>query len=94
MDPIIIWDEEDDPDGNYVHIVTEGHGITADEVDEVLRNKANETVPSDSSGYPVTFGWTTTGKHIAVVWENALDNPWMIYPITAYETPPKKRRRR
>lgn len=33
----IIWDEEDDPDGNYYHIVTEGHGITQDEVDDVLR---------------------------------------------------------
>jgi hypothetical protein len=28
-EPVIIWDLEDDPDGNYVHIVVEGHGVTA-----------------------------------------------------------------
>jgi hypothetical protein len=37
---------------------------------------------------PITFGWTSTGKHIAVVWEHIMDDPWTIYPVTAYETPP------
>jgi hypothetical protein len=54
-DVIVIWDLEDDPDGNYVHIVIE-HGITQDEVDDVVGNPKNETVPSDSSGRPSTFG--------------------------------------
>lgn len=34
MAPSIIWDSEDDEQGNYHHIVTEGHGITQEEVDE------------------------------------------------------------
>jgi hypothetical protein len=31
MEPIVIWDPEDDPDGNYVHIVVE-HDVSQDEV--------------------------------------------------------------
>jgi len=37
FEPLVIWDLEDDPDGNYVHIVVE-HGITQDEVWDVVRN--------------------------------------------------------
>ncbi len=84
----IIWDLEDDPDGNYWHIVVEGHGITREEVDEVLLNPHNSTAISRTSGNPITFGWTTTGRYIAVVWEDVLDDPKTTYPITAYETPP------
>jgi hypothetical protein len=93
-EPVIIWDLQDDPDGNYVHIVVEGHGVTAEEVDEVLRNLSNETTESHSSGYPATFGWTRTGKHIIVIWEHVDDDPRTVYPITAYEVPPRKRKRR
>jgi hypothetical protein len=93
-EPVIIWDLKDDPDGNYVHIVVEGHGVTAEEVDEVLRNLSNETTESHSSGYPATFGWTQTGKHIIVIWEHVDDDPRTVYPITAYEVSPKRRKRR
>ncbi|MFO0810347.1 MAG: hypothetical protein U0746_17120 [Gemmataceae bacterium] len=65
------------------------HGVTKEEADEVLRNEDNETDVSASSGRPITFGWTSTGKHLAVVWEEAGDDPRMVYPITAYETPPR-----
>ena len=34
---------------------------------------------------PITFGQTSTGKRIAVIWEQALDNPLVIRPVTAYE---------
>ena len=88
--PIVIWDLEDDPDGNYVHIVVE-HGITQDEVEEVVSNPANDTVESRSSGRPVTFGRTRTGRHIAVVWEEVDDDPRAIRPVTAYDTPPRRR---
>ncbi len=87
MDPIVIWDLDDDPDGNAVHIAE--HGVTSEEVEEVLQNEDNTTDVSASTGRPITFGWTTTGKHLAVVWEVAADDPRMIYPITAYETPPR-----
>jgi hypothetical protein len=99
FEPIVIWDLEDDPDGNYVHIVVE-HGVTQDEVWQVVGNRDNTDVPSDSSGRPSTFGWTQTGKYNIVVWEKVMDDPWTIYPVTAYEVPPPratkktKRRRR
>ena len=52
---------------------------------------------SRSSGQPVAFGWTTTGKYLTVVFENVSDDPLTVYPITAYEVPPpspRKRRKR
>lgn len=58
-------------------------------VEAVLQNEDNETDASASSGQPITFGWTSTGKHLAVVWDEAGDDPRMVYPITAYETPPR-----
>ena len=69
FEPIVIWDLEDDPDGNYVHIVVE-HDISQDEVEDVVGDPSNATVASDSSpsvghrpgGISVSFGntWRTT----------------------------------
>jgi len=42
LDLVIIWDDEDDPDGNYWHICVEGHGLTREEVEEVLRDEDSE----------------------------------------------------
>ena len=47
FEPLVIWDLEDDPDGNYIHIVEE-HGITQEEVWDVVSDPDNPTVPSDS----------------------------------------------
>jgi uncharacterized DUF497 family protein len=82
-DAIIAWDFEDDPDGNVQHIAE--HGITMDEVEEILLNEDNPTGESRSTGRPITFGMTSTGKKLAVVWEQALDNPLIIRPVTAFE---------
>jgi len=87
MDVHIIWDLPDDPDGNYVHII-DGHDVTIDEVEEVLRDPDSDTTVSRSSGRPMVFGWTTTGKYIAVVYEEVLDDPLTLYPITAFPAPP------
>jgi hypothetical protein len=86
FEPLVIWDLEDDPDGNVAHIA--GHGITQDEVEEVVGNPANPTVPSDSSGRPITFGWTEGGRYLGVVWEHVSDDPRTIKPVTAFEAPP------
>jgi hypothetical protein len=83
----ILWDLDDEPDGNVQHVAE--HGLTKEEVDSVLLNPNNETDESHSSGLPVTFGFTDTGRHIIVVWENVLDDPKTVYPVTAYEVPPQ-----
>ena len=46
----IVWDLEDDENGNYWHIVVEGHDVTQEEVDEVLLNNDNAMAVSRSSG--------------------------------------------
>ena len=92
-DHLLSWLREvlDGLDGVDVHIVVE-HAVTQDEVDDVVSNPRNPTAESDSSGRPITFGWTSTGRHIAVVWEVVCDDPKMIRVRTAYDTPPKRRR--
>lgn len=84
MNSTVIWD--DDPGGNVEHVA--GNGLTPDEVDEVL---LDPTIPIDhsrSTGRPCKFGWTSTGKHIIVVWDVVSDDPPILAPVTAYEVPP------
>src|SRR5712691_1617641 len=90
---VVIWDLEDDADGNYVHIVVE-HGVSQDEVWEVVSNPHNDTVPSDSSGRPCTFGYTRNGRYLVVVWEHVEEDPRTIRPVTAYDVPPPRSRGR
>ena len=84
-DVIIIWDLPEDPDGNVRHIAA--HHITVDEVEEVLLDRDSEDTISRSSGRPITFGYTSSGRYLAVVWEHVDDNPLTMYPITAYDAP-------
>jgi hypothetical protein len=60
----------------------EKHGISKDEVVEVLRDPLSESV-SRSSGRPIAFGITSTGKSIGVVYDQIDDDT--VYPVTAYE---------
>lgn len=88
-----IWDLVDDPEGNVRHIAQ--HDITPDEVEEVLTDHHNEATVSRSSNLPITFGWTLTGKYIAVVYEEVDEDPLTLRPVTAYETnPPREQKRR
>ncbi len=80
-----IWDLEDDPDGNVQHIAE--HDVTPDEVEEVLNDRFSKDARSNSSGHPITFGWTDEGRYLAVVWELVDDVPLTIYPVTAYDAP-------
>lgn len=43
------WDLEDDPEGNYWHICVEGHGVTREEVEEVVA--ANFDTETKCPGY-------------------------------------------
>jgi hypothetical protein len=88
----IIWDLDDDPDGNVQHIAE--HDLTKAEVREVLLAPASRGV-SQSSGAPTVFGWTSTGRYIMVVYEQVEAD--VVYPVTAYNVPtpaPKKGKRR
>lgn len=89
IDAEVVWDAEDDPDGNVQHIAA--NGLTRDEVEDVLSDPGNPTATSRSSGRPITFGWTGTGRHIAVVWEVVHDDPCLIRAVTAYETPSRRK---
>jgi hypothetical protein len=86
IDADIIWDLEDDPDGNVQHIAE--HDLTVEEVEAVLRGPRSQSGRSRRSGRPQVFGWTPTGRFITVIWEEVLDDPRTIYPITAYDVPP------
>lgn len=78
----IIWDIDDDPDGNVWHCAE--HGVTREEVEDVLRSATDADV-SRSSGRPVVFGDTSSGRHLMVVIE--LIDSDTVYPVTAYDVP-------
>jgi uncharacterized DUF497 family protein len=82
----IIWDLDDDPDGNVRHCAE--RGVTKEEVEAVFQN-ATDTDISRSSGRPVLFGETGTGRHLMVVYEQI--DPDTVYPVTAYDVPRRHR---
>jgi uncharacterized DUF497 family protein len=82
----VIWDLDDDPDGNVRHCAE--HDVTKGEVEEVFE-RAGDTDVSRSSGRPVVFGDTNAGRHLMVVYETI--EPDTVYPITAYEVPRRLR---
>ena len=58
-------------------------------MEEVLRNhRDGPDAFSESTGNPIIFGTTSTGKRIAVVYVDASDSDSIIiYPLTAYPVP-------
>jgi hypothetical protein len=62
--------------------------LTPEEVESALYDEATTFDLSDSSGRPIAFGNTTTGRFVAIVFEvlNPAD-PLIIRPITAYDVP-------
>ena len=93
LDVQILWDLADDPEGNVQHIAA--NGVTVDEYVEVFTGNHDRATVSRESGRPICFGFTGTGKHIAVVWDEVqAEYPLIIRPVTAFETPPKKRKRK
>ncbi len=83
----ILWDRDDDADGNVQHCAK--HGVTKEEVEDVLENPLDEDI-SRSSGRPVAFGDTSTGRHLMVVYERIHADT--VYPVTAYDVPRRRRR--
>ena len=80
---LIDWDQPDDEGSNTAHIAD--HGLTPEEVESAL---LDENATFDSSGRPIAFGTTGTGRFIAVVFDVLnLADPLVIRPITAYDVP-------
>lgn len=77
----ILWDLDDDPAGNVHHCLE--HGVTKEEVEEVVQDPLIGTGTSRSSGMPAMFGDTRAGRHLIVIYEVIDDDT--IYPITAYD---------
>jgi hypothetical protein len=75
----VVWDMDDEPEGNVRHIAE--HGLTKEDVEEVLLG-IHELDTSRTTGRPIGFGFTSTGAFICVIFE------WLdeatAYPITAY----------
>jgi uncharacterized DUF497 family protein len=63
----VLWDLDDDPDGNVQHCAD--HGVTKEEVEEVLESAKDADI-SRSTGRPVVFGDTLSGRHLMVVYES------------------------
>jgi hypothetical protein len=81
----IIWDLDDDPNGNVHHCAE--HGVTKDEVEDVLRNPTDSDV-SRSTGLSVVFSDTSSGRHLMVVYEEI--DADSVYPLTAYDVPKRE----
>ena len=78
----IFWDLDEDSEGNVFHCAQ--HGVTKEEVEEVFLNAMDVDI-SRSTGRPVVFVETKTGRHLMVVFE-AIDKN-TVYPITAFDVP-------
>jgi uncharacterized DUF497 family protein len=78
----ILWDDPADPLGNVQHL--EEHGLSIEEVEEVLEAPTNEGF-SASSNRPCVWGYTLEGVYIMVVYDEIDEDT--IRVVTAYEVP-------
>ena len=65
IDIILLWDFEDDPEGNVAHIAE--HGVTIEDVEEVFADPDAETEDSRSSNRSIPFGETRDGRYLAIL---------------------------
>jgi hypothetical protein len=64
--------------------------LTQDDVEHVFSNPAGTDV-SRTTGRPIVFGETRSGKYIMVAYE--LADASTVYPVTAYEVSRPRRKR-
>jgi hypothetical protein len=81
------WDADDFEGGNVRHIAE--HDITPEEVEDVLYSTTATDGFSRASGRHMRFGWTTTGRFLAVAYKIKQGRSFTsIRPITAYPVDP------
>jgi uncharacterized DUF497 family protein len=88
----ILWDEEDDPEGNIEHIAE--HDLTVEDVEGVLAKPVSEG-RSNSTDLPAAWGYRLDGRYLIVVYDE-IDRD-TIRVVTAYEVPepkPKSKKKR
>jgi uncharacterized DUF497 family protein len=85
-DALVDWDDPNDEGSNTAHVAE--HGLTPEVVESALFDENTTFDVSESSGRPIAFGRTGSGRFIVVVFEvlNPAD-PLVIRPITAYDVP-------
>ena len=59
-DALVDWDDSGDEGSNTAHVAE--HGLTPDEVESALFGDTTTFDVSDSSGRPIAFGATATGR--------------------------------
>lgn len=79
----IIWDDEDNPNGNLQHVAQ--HELSIQDVEHVLFDPSTEEGISRNSGLPIAWGYTPGGRYIAVVFEEVIEGT--IRVRTAYDVP-------
>lgn len=72
---LFLWDPETEE-----HVAQ--HGITRDEFEEVVCNP-DSVGESRSSGRPIAFGYTSSGRYLACLYDMA--DADTVLPVTAYE---------
>ena len=75
---LFIWTDE-----NVQHLAD--NGVTLEEFEQVVSDP-DRVEPSRSTGRPIAFGYTASGKYLACVYEPIDETT--VYPITAYEVEP------
>jgi hypothetical protein len=71
----VLWTDQ-----NEAHLLA--NKVSRHEAEYVIRNPIGHDV-SESSERPIVFGYTLTGRKIAVVYE--VVDTITVYPITAYD---------
>ncbi len=81
MAPIVLWDLDDDPDGNVQHIGIDEIWLSKSDVEHAVEH-AEWLGMSRSTARPILMGPTRDFRRLVVVYEEIGDD--MIYPITAF----------
>lgn len=84
----IAWDGPGDVPNNVEHVAE--HGITPEEIEEVLASVPDSAVfRSRSSGRPAAIGETAGGRTLFVTFDRDDSGGFVvIYPVTAYDVEP------
>jgi hypothetical protein len=80
MNKYVLWDLDDDPQGNVRHIPIDEH-LTKKDVEHAVEH-ATWIGSSRASGSPLLIGRATDGRSLVVVYEEVEED--VIRPLTAW----------